>query len=72
MDGIEQMSHGEAVKMADLTNRILTAIEAETDYTYQDVMRALDSIKTNYVKKGNDLLNSVSIQEVAKFGGLLD
>lgn len=72
MDKIEQMSHKEAVKMATLTNRILTVIEVETDYTYQDVMRALDSIRKNYEKKGSDLLNSVSIQEVAKFGGLLN
>lgn len=69
---IEPMSHGEAVKMATLTNKILAVIEVETDYTYQDVMRALDSIKRNYEKKGSDLLNSVSIQEVAKFGGLLN
>lgn len=68
---IEPMSHKEAVKMATLTNKILTVIEAETDYTYQDVMRALDSIKQNYEKKGSDLLNSASIQEVAKYGGLL-
>lgn len=72
MDKIEPMSHKEAVKMATLTNKILTVIEAETDYTYQDVMRALDSIKKNYEEKGCDLLNSVSIQEVAKFGGLLN
>lgn len=72
MDKIEQMSHKEAVKFATLANKILTVIEWETDYTYQDVMRALDSIKKNYEKKGGDLLNSVSIQEVAKFGGLLD
>lgn len=72
MDKIETMSHKEAVKMATLTNKILTVIEVETDYTYQDVMRALDLIKKNYEKKGCDLLNSVSIQEVAKFGGLLN
>ena len=58
--------------MATLANKILTVIEVETDYSYQDVMRALDSIKKNYEKKGSDLLNSVSIQEVAKFGGLLN
>ena len=66
------MSHEEEVKMATLTNKILAVIEVETDYTYQDVMRALDSIKKNYEKKSSDLLNSVSIQEVAKFGGLLN
>lgn len=42
MDKIEPMSHKETVKMATLTNKILTVIEVETDYTYQDVMRALD------------------------------
>ena len=72
VDKIEPMSHKEAVKMATSTNKILTVIEVETDYTYQDVMRALDSIKKNYEKKGSDLLNSVSIQKVAKFGGLLN
>lgn len=72
MDKIEPMSDKEAVKMTTLTNKILTVIEMETDYTYQDVMRALDSIKKNYEKKGSDLLNSISIQEVAKFGGLLN
>ncbi len=72
MEKIEQMSHEEAVKMATLTDKILTVIEVETDYTYQDVMRALDSIKKNYEKKSTDLLNSFSIQEVAKFGGLLN
>ena len=54
------MSHKEAVKMATLTNKILTVIEVETDYTYQDVIRVLDSIKKNYEKKGSDLLNSIS------------
>lgn len=72
VEKVEQMSYKEAAKMATLTNKILVAIEVETDYTYQDVMRALDSIKKNYEKKGSDLLNSVSIQEVAKFGGLLN
>ena len=65
------MSHQEAVKMTTLANKIIPIIEVETDYTYQDVMRALDLIKKNYEKKGGDLLNDVSIQEVAKFGGLL-
>ena len=72
MDKIEQMSHEEAMKMTTLANKILTVIEVETDCTYQDVMRVLDSIKKNYEKKGSDLLNSVSIQEVAEFGGLLN
>lgn len=72
MDKIELMSHKEAAKMTALANKILAVIEVETDYTYQDVMRALDSIKKNYEKKGSDLLNSVSIQEVAKFDGLLN
>ena len=58
--------------MTTLANKIIPIIEVETDYTYQDVMRVLDSIKKNYEKKGSDLLNSVSIQEVAKFGGLLN
>ena len=35
MDKIEQMSHKEAVKMATLTNMILTVIEMETDYWIQ-------------------------------------
>ena len=42
VDKTEPMRHKEAVKMATLTNKILTVIEVETDYTYQDVMRALD------------------------------
>lgn len=58
--------------MTTLANKIIPIIEVETDYTYQDVMRALDSIKKNYEKKCSDLLNSVSIQEVAKFDGLLN
>lgn len=69
---IEPMNHKESVKRASLTNKILSIIEVETDYTYQDVMWALDSIKKNYEKKGSDLLNSVKIQEIAKFGGLLN
>lgn len=68
----EKMSHEEATRMANLINKICIAIETEQDLTYQDVMRALNSIKKNYEKKGGDLLNSVSIQEVAKFGGLLN
>ena len=72
MDKIKPMSHKEAVKMATLTNKIIPIIEVETDYTYQDVMRALDLIKKNYEKKGGDLLNDVSIQEVAKFCVLLN
>ena len=58
--------------MTTIANKIIPIIEVETDYTYQDVMRALDLIKKNYEKKGGDLLNDVSIQEVAKFGGLLN
>lgn len=45
------MSHEEEVKMTTLTNKILAVIEVETDYTYQEVMRVLDSIKKNYEKK---------------------
>ena len=48
---LEKMSHEEEVKMATLTNKILAVIEVETDYTYQEVMRVLDSIKKNYEKK---------------------
>ncbi len=70
-DELERMSHEEAKRMGELINKICIVIHYG-DYTYQDVMRALDSIKKNFVKKGNDLLNSVSIQEVEKFGGLLN
>ena len=53
-----------------LIDKIVVGIE-ETDCTYQEAMLALDSIKENYTKKGSDLLNSVSIQKIAAFGGLL-
>lgn len=68
----EKMSREEAERMSNLINKICVVIEKETDYTYQDVIRSLDSIKKNYEKKSRDLLNSVSIQEISKFGGLLN
>lgn len=72
MAEVEMLSHEESERMKTLANKILAVIELEADYTYQDVMRALDAIRKNYEKKGSDLLNSVCIREVAMFGSLLD
>lgn len=44
----------EAVKMAALTNKILAVIEVETDYTYQDVIRVLDSINKEVRDKNEE------------------
>lgn len=71
MKELEKMSREEAEHMTDLANKLLVLIE-ETGYSYHDVMRALDSIKNNYKKKGRDFLNSINIQKVAEFGSLLD
>ena len=72
MEELEKVSPEETKRTMNLADRIFSVIELNTDCTYKDVMRALDYIKCNYEKKGSDLLNSVSIREVAKHGGLLD
>lgn len=72
MEEPEKMNYEEAKRVSSLANKMLVVIEIETDYTYQDVMRALDLIRKNYEKKGRDLLNSTSIQEVARFDSVLD
>ena len=69
---MEKVSPEVAKRRMNLVDRIFEVIELDTICTYKDVMCALDYIKNNYEKKGNDLLNSVNIQEVAKYGGLLD
>lgn len=69
---VEKMSRKDAERSMNLINNIFTVIEAEKNYTYQDVIRALEAVKRNYERNGKNLLNSVSIQEVAKFGGLLN
>ncbi len=71
MEYLERMRPQEAERMMELVSKLLVIIE-EKNYSYHDVIRALDSIKNNYEKKGCDLLNSASIQEVAKFNGLLN
>ncbi|WP_455649086.1 hypothetical protein [Enterocloster citroniae] len=68
---INRSSKEEMQQVMKLADRILVVIE-EDPYSYQDVMDALDSIKENYEKKGRDLLDHVSIQEVARFEGLLN
>lgn len=71
-DGMEWFDTKEdAERFTKLQGNILVAIEEE-EHSYQEVLRVLDSIRNYYVKKGNDLLNSQSIQEVAKFGALLE
>lgn len=50
---------------------IVEAIENEPECTYEEAMHVLDCVKDNYQKKGSGLLNSVNIQKVAEFGGLL-
>ncbi len=54
-----------------IVNKIVMAIENEPECTYEDAMHALECVKSNYQKKGNDLLNDINIQKVAEFGGLL-
>ena len=70
-DGMEWFNTKEdAKRFVRLQNKIFAAI-GEEEHSYQEVLRVLDSIRNCYVKKGNDLLNNQSIQEVAKFGELL-
>ena len=54
-----------------MISKIVEAIENEPECTYEDAMHVLECVKNNYEKKGSDLLNSVDIQKVAEFGGLL-
>lgn len=68
---IWRSSEEEMHRVMGLVKEILCVIEKDK-YNYRDVMDALDSIKENYEKKGCDLLNNVSIQEVASFERLLD
>ena len=65
---LEKMSNEEARRMTSLSNKILTVIEKETDYSYQDVMRALNMVGKYYEEKSKDFLNTVKIQEVSSFG----
>lgn len=65
---IERMSTDETSRMVSLINRLILVIEVDTDFSYQDVMRALEKVRNYYEEKGYNLLNSVKIQEVAKFG----
>lgn len=67
---INRSSKEEIHQVMKLADKILVVIE-EDAYSYRDVIDALDSIKENYEKKGRDLLNHASIQEVASFGSLL-
>lgn len=71
VDELERMSHEEAKKATELVAKIAVAIEKETDYTYQDVMRALNMIEKHYERKSKDFLNSIKIQEISRYGGLL-
>lgn len=59
-----------AIRARDLMNSILLAIE-KSDCTYGEVICALDVVKENYEKKGNDLLDDTSIQKVASYKCLL-
>ena len=61
----------EAENFGRLVGKIAVVIE-ESGCTYQEALRAMNVLKRNYDKKGNDLLNNVNIQEVAKYGGLLN
>lgn len=61
----------EAENFGRLVGKIAVVIE-ESGCTYQEALRAMNVLKRNYEKKGNDLLNNVNIQEVAKYGGLLN
>lgn len=54
-----------------MINGVVLVIENEPECTYEDAMHVLECVKSNYQKKGGDLLNSVNIQKVAEFGGLL-
>ena len=68
---VEKMSHEEAERMVNLINKISNAIDEVSDCTYQDVMRAFETMRKNYERKGRDFLNSRSIQEISRFGALL-
>ncbi len=70
LDPFEMRDHEELKRITSLASKIFAVIE-ETGYGYGDVMCALKSIESHYEKKGCDLMNSVSIQKVAEFGGLL-
>lgn len=60
-----------AIRVRNLMNSILLAIEKDA-CTYGEVVYALEAVKENYEKKGNDLLNDTSIQKVASYNGLIE
>lgn len=64
-------THEEAERFVKLVNQIVIAVE-QTDFTYQEVMQAMDAVNRSYEKKGRDLLNDKSIKEVACYKALLD
>ena len=68
---VEKMGREEAERMVNLIKKISNAIDEVPDCTYQDVMRAFETMRKNYERKGRDLLNGRSIQEVSRFGALL-
>jgi len=68
---IEYTSREEAERITALIGKIFVSIE-ETSCSYRDVICALDAVKSNYERKGSSLLDSISIQKVAEFGGLLN
>lgn len=53
-----------------LVSTLATEIE-KTDCSYKEALTALEALKENYVKKGQDLLDQTGIQKVAETGGLL-
>lgn len=67
----ERTSKETIQRVSRIVNKIVMAIENEPECTYEDAMYTLDCVKSNYQKKGSNLLNSVNIQKVAEFGGLL-
>lgn len=67
----EKTSKETIQRMNRMISKIVEAIENEPECTYEDAMHVLECVKNNYQKKGSDLLNSVDIQKVAEFRGLL-
>ena len=71
IETVDQSIKGYTKDEAKLICKIAVAIEEE-GCTYKEAIYALGELEKYYERKGRNLLDSISIQKVAAFGGLLD
>ncbi len=65
-----ELEREDTERLCGMINKIFMVIE-ESKCTYEEALIVLDSVKTNYEKKGRNLLNGSSIQVVARYDSLI-